>query len=270
MLKSKKRVITIMSILSALFLLLVIGSALFSLQKVSVEFMNTGSHIEGYNKNAIVEAGGFSYGKNVLFMNFDKNVKKIEAAFPYAKVVGVTRYFPNKAVVRVVEREAQFRITVAGTTLVFDSDLKCLEKFEYGSEPSLPKFINMETYSNVEPGSFVANPTLKNIIIGVSSGIDNGSASMSMSSVFSINRTTDILGEDQVEIVLYDGNNLGTTIVIKGLNNFTQKAIGAFNCYSSSEGIQNSLNKGDITITVPSNFDGTGGITVTGLGPSGD
>ena len=87
MLKSKRRLITVFVILGVFASLLILGSALFSIREITVEFYSYGDELKTYNKEQILVVGDFPYGKNILFEKFDKNKANIEQNFPYAKVL---------------------------------------------------------------------------------------------------------------------------------------------------------------------------------------
>lgn len=264
MLKSRKRLAIILTVISVFVVLLVLGSALFSLQSVSIEFAlvkTENSVLATYDKEEMVKAGGFSYGKNILFLNFDKNMERIEKSFPYAKVVKVTRNFPNKAIVYVTEREPMFKVSQPdGSAYILDADLKVLKHstgIMSSFESNLPEWEDFpfgvaSTSGNIEVGSFVSNDHLKNVIVDVYSGIIDNDVNLSMGVMSSISITTSGSGEEKVILKLDDGE----TIEINGTNYLAEKVLGAFRIWQTEvqQLPEKYPDRSQVVITVTSNF----------------
>ncbi len=264
MLKSRKRLAIILTVISVFVVLLVLGSALFSLQSVSIEFAlvkTENSVLATYDKEEMVKAGGFSYGRNILFLNFDKNMERIEKAFPYAKVVKVTRNFPNKAIVYVTEREPMFKVSQPdGSAYILDADLKVLKHstgIMSSFESNLPEWEDFpfgvaSTSGNIEVGSFVSNDHLKNVIVDVYSGIIDNDVNLSMGVMSSISITTSGSGEEKVILKLDDGE----TIEINGTNYLAEKVLGAFRIWQTEvqQLPEKYPDRSQVVITVTSNF----------------
>lgn len=269
MLKSKKRTIIILSIVAVLFLLIICGSALFSLQKVTVEFGTMGAKLQTYNKDAIVQSGKFSYGKNVLFLKFDKNIERIEAEFPYVKVAKVTRNFPNRAVVYIKERVPLFQAKMPDNSIyLLDADLKVLEHLtgEDAQDYPLPEMVGFPLPEDVYVGQFLNGEHYKTIIIGVSTAIGDDDVGLGINTIKTIALKNLGTENEQVDILMTDN----VRIEIKGLNNFVEKALGAFDIYNDPiNGVQNSTmypNKNEVIIQVTKDYTLANkiGITTTG------
>lgn len=264
MLKSRKRLAIILTVISVFVVLLVLGSALFSLQGVSIEFAlvkTENSVLATYDKDAMVKAGNFSYGKNILFLNFDKNMEKIEKAFPYAKVVKVTRNFPNKAIVYVTEREPMFKVTQPdGSAYILDAELKVLKHatgIMSAVDSNLPEWTDFpfgltSTAASIEVGTFISNDHLKNVIVDIYSGIIDNDVNLSMGVMSSITITTSGTGEEKVTLKLDDGE----TIEINGTNYLAEKVLGAFKIWQTevSQLPEKYPDRSQVVITVTSNF----------------
>lgn len=271
MLKSRKRLAIILTVISVFVVLLVLGSALFSLQHVTIEFAvlrNESSVLATYNKEEMVKTGNFSYGKNILFLNFESNMARIEEAYPYAKVVKVERKFPNNAIVYIVEREPMFKVIQPDNSYyILDADLKIL-KHATGVlddvDGNLPEW-NSFPLTTTQVGSFVSNDYLRNVIININAGVVDNDVNLNISIISSINLENIEGSEDELlTLVLNDQ----VTIKITGTNNLAEKVLGALNRYQLD--IQGNSNKypdmSAVTITVTKNFtlDNDVGIAVSG------
>lgn len=272
MLKSKKRVVIIMSVIAVLFVLLVLGSALFSLQSVKIEFAlikTENSMLATYDKDEMVKTGQFAYGKNILFLNFDQSIEQIEKAYPYAKVVKVTRNFPNSAVVYVTEREPLFKVRQTdGSCYVLDGDLKVLSHSTgqlSDVEESLPEWNSFPILQGVEVGSFIDNDELRQVILSISSAVVDDDVKLNMSVMSSISLENIQGSEDQLLTIVLDDK---VTIKITGTNNLLEKALGAFNLYQTEvQAVPEKYpDKTQVVITVTKNYslENNLGISVSG------
>lgn len=175
----KKRLIILGSIFAFLAVVVIICSTLFRLKSVNVQFAHTQmSVLSEQNSDAIIDAGKFKFGRNILFMKFDNEIRRIEALFPYAKVINIERKFPNKAIIHIAEREPAFyAISSLGHVFIFDRDLKVLNiAYDINSddltdaEKLAPHLVNFE-FTVETLGGFELNADVKNkietIVLGV-------------------------------------------------------------------------------------------------------
>lgn len=252
MLKSKRRLIIIVSILGVLLLLLILGGALFSLRGVTVEYNYTygSEHIKNYNKDEIVRVGNFPFGKNILFQEYSSCFERIEEAFPYAKVYGTTRHFPNKLIVCISEREPVVRFqTKTGSWAVLDVELKVLNIASFDNltefERGLPVYepLDGETASLGKKLSSEAN---KSIITSIRQAVGDNDSNLSMAFIENISVTESAGDITVVKIVLDDD---GLTIKIFGTNNLAQRALQAFNFYQTHVDHSQDLSNYVITVT---------------------
>ena len=65
-----------------MLLIVVLSSALFSFRTVSVECRTNTFVITQSDHQKIIDSGDFKYGKNILFINFKKNIENIELKNP--------------------------------------------------------------------------------------------------------------------------------------------------------------------------------------------
>lgn len=133
--KSRKKLwITLAAVLTSVVLVCLVFGLLFRLKKVNVEFRNRASKEftqleEGVLEN-VKNSAEFGFGKNLLFMNFEENIAKIEKEHPFVKVEQVVRHFPNEVSVFISERTPRFRVKDKNSTnwFILDDDFKVLTK----------------------------------------------------------------------------------------------------------------------------------------------
>ena len=130
--KRKKLWIILAVVCGVIFTLGLVFGLAFRLKKVDIEFVRREdpSRLEYNVAEKIKEDGEFEFGKNILFMNFDESIAKIEKANPYVKVSQVIKAFPNIVRVYIVERVPQYRVqdeADAGKWYILDEDFKVLE-----------------------------------------------------------------------------------------------------------------------------------------------
>ena len=104
------------------------------LKTVNIEFVSRlekqETMLEEGVLDKVLKSGDFDYGKNVLFMNFDDEIKKIEKENPYIKVHEHKTYFPNKVRITISERIPRFRIQDKDNSskwYILDAEFKILE-----------------------------------------------------------------------------------------------------------------------------------------------
>ena len=137
--KRKKLWIIFGSVIASVVVLCVIFALVFRLKTVDIEFRtrvaqantNLGEDVQ----TKVLESGEFEFGKNILFMNFDENIKKIEKSNPYVKVEQVIRSFPNIVRVYISERIPKYRIKDSSEAkwYILDTEFKILDKIDEAS-----------------------------------------------------------------------------------------------------------------------------------------
>ncbi|MBO4569870.1 MAG: FtsQ-type POTRA domain-containing protein [Clostridia bacterium] len=261
MLKSKKSLIIVVSILGVLALLLIAGSALFSLRSVTIDYLAYGDEISKYNKEEIVRVASFPIGKNILFLKYDQNIEKIEENFPYAKVTGVKRNFPDKLIVYIEQRVPAFRINYEGSNwAIIDTELKVLRTVSESelttSEQSLAIWNNFGV-TNVSLGKKIEKQTEKDITFSLYRGVIDDDVELNLNIIKTIDYEANEGETPLITLVLDDG----VTMKIFGLNNLSEKAVGGFNHYQNY--VQGSDNANTRIITVPENFTLESGSGIT-------
>lgn len=105
-----KRLVAILSILAFITVLIVLSSTVFTLQKVSVNWMTTKDELVGISDDSISDY--VSTGVNIFLVDKNDITKNLEKKFPYLRVVGIETKFPNKIIVHSAERQSLFAIRV--------------------------------------------------------------------------------------------------------------------------------------------------------------
>ena len=121
-----KRLIAILSVLIFLIVLIVINSTLFTLQKVSVNWLTSKYQLNSIKDYELVE--NIEMGQSIFLIQKDEIVSKLEKENPYLRVVGVETKFPNKLVIHSAERESLYAIKLSDNEYAIIDELgKVLE-----------------------------------------------------------------------------------------------------------------------------------------------
>ena len=128
------------SVVASIVLIITVCLSLTRLKNVTVEFRAREGQETTMLGDGILdkvkETAEFSYGKNLLFMNFDKNIENIEKSNPYIKVHQIVRHFPGTVRVYVTERIPKYRVQDKSDSTkwyILDEDFKVVD-FVSGEE----------------------------------------------------------------------------------------------------------------------------------------
>lgn len=183
--KNKKLWITLGVVLAVVIVVICVLAYIFRLKTVDIEFrsrVSENTRLEEGIKDEVLKDGEFEYGKNILFMNVEKNVAKIEKAHPFVKVEQVIRYFPNILRVYISERLPKFRVRDKNDTnlwYILDDEFKVLdtttsEQLSGDADYFVNTFeVSAETLTiSAEKGDFIQNnDKIKNYLNVISSAI---------------------------------------------------------------------------------------------------
>lgn len=134
----KKRLIILLSILFVLVVIVVLSSTVFTLKNVVVNFYDYYDNmVDDISKNeyfnstekidGVIDSAEFNYGKNIFLLNKNSYKQKLEKNNPYIKVISMTIEFPNRMVVKAIERREYYAVlNNSNTYLVCDSEFKVL------------------------------------------------------------------------------------------------------------------------------------------------
>lgn len=133
--RRRKKVLMILGSVSlALIILCTIFALMFRLKTVDVEFRAraANTNLPAEIQERVFATGEFDVGKNIIFMNFDDNIAKIEKSNPFVKVEQIIRRFPNKVTIYISERIPKYRVKEDSTEVnawyILDEDFKILDK----------------------------------------------------------------------------------------------------------------------------------------------
>ncbi|MBE5738184.1 MAG: FtsQ-type POTRA domain-containing protein [Clostridiales bacterium] len=163
-----KRLVVFLIILAFLTVLIVLNSTVFTLQKVSLNWLTTKDEMIGIKDNSIIDV--VSTGENIFLVDKANIISDLEKEFPYLRVVGVETKFPNKLVIHTAERENLFAINMSDGNgnkyyMILDEKGKVLRKTtssifageELGAKPIKVSFVG----SNVNPDDYVVGEEVK-------------------------------------------------------------------------------------------------------------
>lgn len=170
--KRRKKILVIFSVIGlSLILLSVIFALMFRLKTVDIEFRSraVNTNLPAEIQNRVFETGEFGVGKNIVFMNFDNNIAKIEKSNPFVKVEQVIRRFPNKVTIYISERVPKYRVKEdskqTNNWYILDEDFKILDKVSE-DELTTKKVSGNLTYFKQTTEILKETMTLKFAIIG--------------------------------------------------------------------------------------------------------
>lgn len=190
--KRRKKILIILSVVGlSLIALSVVFALAFRLKTVSVEFRSraVNTNLPAEIQNRVFETGEFDVGKNIIFMNFDDNIAKIEKSNPFVKVEQIIRKFPNKVTIYISERIPKYRVKEASSQTndwyILDEDFKILDKVTEEELKSKKVSGNLTyfkqtteieketlTFKNAIIGEFVTEAEeIKNFMTAISSGV---------------------------------------------------------------------------------------------------
>ncbi len=133
-----KRLIILLSVLAVIILFVVLSSTVFTLKTVVINFYDKNdkliSDISVANKyyntaesvQGAIDKTEFRYGQNIFIINKNNYKIKMEKNNPYIKVISVTTEFPNRIVVKAVEREEMYAVSADNNYLICDAEFKVL------------------------------------------------------------------------------------------------------------------------------------------------
>lgn len=234
-----RRLAIVLCIFAFLVSVIVLSSAMFSLSDVSINFMSTTSVLTG-SEQVILDSADFQSGKNVLFINKGLYVSKIEALFPYIKVVNIETKFPNRLVVNCVERNEVFVIKLPDNTYaVCDEEFKVLRKaVSFINTPENAILLTgLESLpSNITAGKFL------NLDSGQKAILQNSFHSFREWNLSYVNLKAKIVSlhidyerKNQIQVVMQSG----VQIVVKDANQYNSEKFNlAFSVYDSSPSYQ--------------------------------
>ena len=126
-----KRLIIILSVFAFLVLIAVLCSAVFTVKKVSLNWLTTKVIITDPDETFTTDV---EKGESVFLVDKEAIINKLENKYPYLKVVSVEVKFPNKLVIHTAERQELYSLKIRDDKhAILDADCKVL-RFASDSE----------------------------------------------------------------------------------------------------------------------------------------
>ena len=124
-----KRLIAIFIILAIVTLIVILGSVVFTVQSVSVDFLTTRIYSQNITDEEIISTANIPYSKSVFTLEKDVYTQALEKQYPYLKVESIETKFPNKISIHLSEREPLYAINIndTGDYAILDKELKVLQ-----------------------------------------------------------------------------------------------------------------------------------------------
>ena len=176
-----KKLIGFLIILIFLTVLIVINSTLFTLQKISINWLTTKYKLETVKDYTIVD--DIQTGESIFLVKKDEIASTLEKKYPYLRVVSIETKFPNKLVIHSSERESLFAIKISDDDYAIVDELgKVLERSnssifagsELGAKPIKvmldANFVNIKP-SDMEAGNIVANEFVVKVLTQISKSL---------------------------------------------------------------------------------------------------
>lgn len=127
---SKKRLIAMFISLCIIILLCVLCGAVFVVRDVEIVKLEGLEFNTQISDKDLIATTQISYGKSIFAISESKVVTNIENTYPTIKVRGVERIFPNKIVIKLIERVPMIAIKFKGQKdyLILDNNMCAIKK----------------------------------------------------------------------------------------------------------------------------------------------
>ena len=142
---SKKRLIAMFVSLCIIIVICVLGGAVFVVKDIDI------ARLEGLENNTqikdsdIIATTKISYGKSIFAISESKVVTNIESTYPTLKVRSIERVFPNKIIIKVIERVPMIAIRFKGGNeyLILDNNMCAIKKVSVTESDKAEKLNNL-------------------------------------------------------------------------------------------------------------------------------
>lgn len=237
-------------------MLCTVFALVFRLKTVDIEFRSRAinTNLSEDTPTRVLETGDFDIGKNIVFMNFDDNIQKIEKNNPFVKVEQVIRYFPNIVRVYISEREPKYRVKDSGQSsnswYILDNDFKILDKVSEGELTTKSISGNSNYYdqtieitketltlkSSAIVGEFVTDD-IQNYLLSITSGIYGKTKDFTTIRKIDYAKTTQTFSITMRNESLENAE--GCKIVITGTDSLYEKALAGAVAFKEGQIIDN-------------------------------
>ena len=223
-----KKLIGFLIVLIFLTVLIVINSTLFTLQKISVNWLTTKYKLETIKDYTIVDS--IETGESIFLVKKDNIASTLEKKYPYLRVVSIETKFPNKLVIHSSERESLYAIKITDDDYAIVDELgKVLERSnssifagsELGAKPIKVmldnNFINILP-EDLEAGNVINNEFIVKVLTQISKSLrESNYIPTTSKGVFT---SLEIINKGE-DVELFFKTRSGISIVIKNAMKYT-------------------------------------------------
>lgn len=234
-----KKLIGFLAVLIFLAVLVVVNSTLFTLQKVSVNWLTTKYNIEMKDYSLVEDV---KTGESIFLVKKNEIASALEVKEPYLRVVSIETKFPNKLVIHSAERESLYAIYIEDNDYAVVDELgKVLERCrssifagsELGAKPIkvfLDENINILP-SHLEAGYMVQNDLVVEVLTTVSKSLRESNYIPTTSKGVFTSISIKSKGE---EVELHFSTRSGLNLIIKNaMTNTTDKLLLGLERYNA-------------------------------------
>ncbi len=123
-----KRLAIILSVLIFLTIIIVLCSAVFTVQNISVNWLTKPNVLTVDDNEDIISSSKIKMNSSVFTLKKQQYIENIEKSKSYIEVVKIEVKFPNKVVIHAREREPYFYLNLGNSDYaILDKELKVLE-----------------------------------------------------------------------------------------------------------------------------------------------
>ena len=174
-----KKLIGFLIVLIFLTVLIVLNSTLFTLQKISVNWLTTKYNLESVKDYTLVD--GIEKGESIFLVKKNEIASQLEKKYPYIRVVSIETKFPNQIVIHSAERESMFAIKISDDNYAVCDELgKVLSRSgsgifagsDLGAKP-IKVILNSVSLSSddMQAGTQIQNEEIVNILTKLSKSL---------------------------------------------------------------------------------------------------
>lgn len=221
-----KKLIAFLIVLIFLTVLIVLNSTLFTLQKISINWLTTKYKLETVKDYTLTES--IDKGESIFLVNKKEITSKLEKKYPYLQVVSIETKFPNKIVIHSAERESLFAVKLGDNSYaVIDEKGKVLSLTnsgifagsDLGAKPIQVVLNSVSVSSNdFVVGEEIKNSGVVNVLNQVALSLRESNYTPTTSKGIFLNMEISSLGEDYE---VYFKTRNGMSIRLKNASEYT-------------------------------------------------
>lgn len=229
-----KRLAIILGVLIGLTCIIVLCSAVFTVQTITVNWLTKPNVLTVESNQNIISSSKIKNNSSVFTLKKKDYIASIEKNNSYAKVEKIEVKFPNKVVIHVREREPYYYLNLGGTEYaILDEELKVLELTN-----NLNAYVQNFGISPIEMS--VDSTMISNLTIGSGDFLNIACTDTykTFSSYISTINYSALRAKNTIKTVKLQNNNLyvytylGLNMYVNNITvNFTDKLLYGFSAY---------------------------------------